>query len=80
MSRLLAALLVGLASVALAAAAMAAAPSGRPVQTETIIVPPDSNGGMPDIPADTPDAVNPDMPGSDTETPAVESCQPSMVS
>jgi hypothetical protein len=71
MPRVLAIVLAGLASLALAGVALAAAPSGRPVPTETIIVPPDTgNDAMPDIPPDAPDAVNPDMPGSDSNSPA----------
>lgn len=72
MPRVSAIVLAGLASLVLVGAAIAAAPSGRPVPTETIIVPPDSSGNdaMPDIPQDAPDAVNPDMPGSDSNNPA----------
>jgi hypothetical protein len=71
MPRLSAVLLAGLASLELASAAVAAAPPGRPVPTETIIIPPDGTNGavMPDIPPDAPETVTPDMPGSDTGTP-----------
>lgn len=82
MGRVLQALIAGVAMAAMIAGAQAA-PSGKPVQTETITVPPagDSTGAMPEIPAeDNPGTdpsvtVQPDAPGN-TDTGADSSEPP----
>jgi hypothetical protein len=74
MAKVWATLLAGLAFLALAGVTFAAAPSGRPVQTETIIVPPEGSAepAMPEIPSQSPDLQSPDDAAPAEEKPAGE--------
>jgi hypothetical protein len=71
MGRVLQALIAAAALVAVIGAANAA-PSGKPVQTETITMPPDTQGAMPEIPpedtqsGDPSEPEQPDAPGNGT--------------
>ena len=81
MGRVLQAVIAAFALAALIVSAQAA-PSGKPVQTETITVPPDgtTSGAMPDIPAEgtqsaePTDTEQPDAPGNEPN--ATESSEP----
>jgi hypothetical protein len=82
MAKVWGALLTGLAFFALVHAPLAAAPASRPVQTETIIIPPDSADTVtPGIPPETPveqapDPQTPGAPSPETATPPEEPVPP----
>jgi hypothetical protein len=71
MAKVWGALLAGLAYLALVSTPHAAAPTGRQVPTETIIVPPESGNDavMPEIPSQSPDATSPDGTSPDGASP-----------